>query len=1377
MPAPAYVNGKRGKTIRLQKAAKTFSESPESTRTDSGVSEQQQGVPEITDRYLAELDEKLRNKKIDHHERAQAANEVRQRLDDFQREHIASFWYSVEDLAGPGVPQPSRKAVLKLLKEVAKRCEDASLRKIYLSSTLELLRSLIEAGEITRSDPCLELLLSCLKECLSGAKTLLSDEDSALLKSVIEMILNVALDFPDKISSSSALMLIEIVMEAPICGTSRLKLIDFLSTFVAGSNFNDKRLISCIPDYVCKVVQEHDNLISSRNLHQIAILCERTSSRSKSASQATKLGFMLNTLAQSSCGSEFLDLLLDLGVDEQAKWDHLIELFACSFFESLLNQGGGRAQIDPYLNRLYYMKKDKINLKLMGNILEYFSGCKQTDIGGRLSTDSIIWSLVKSILSRLDERPVKNCFVNVLLKALNKNHSITPPSIDKMIQLICEQELPIDFSSLISLLSSRRRDVYDALSLNAVATRVLAPDIPQQCQWELLDLLLSLVQDPEFKLLTDRKLLFSLIENVFLRGRTIKFNNAELLLVSNLTFQCLQRLPAEYFTPLIHDQILLDIKAILTKRKRRKSIVNTIGHFGRNKQADDQPLLKVDVLVECLVKSFIWSATDVSGEKTLLLFDALNDVYVVAEKGEHEKTLLTIARAMVRIRCDSDGLFYFANPKDAVGISSALGRFKQDLTDKDEDVKWSFPEKVPYIDESLLNQRNKSVLFAGSDKSQDGCINMAHWLAIAVNTIKAPIAWDIYSYLITHLCSQMSEVALFHDHPGLVNDFKNVICEHLTRSLPTTVEMEGSTTRCDLQAAFVRNLSSVLAYHPYEPKTFADEIIRAIVIGLSSWEKTLIPVLHILSVSCFEVPLSVQKNLSPMLLQIQKRITNVYAIPSILEFFLALKNSPTVITNLRTDEIKRIFAIVFKLIENSVDLTLRSKARDDVASKPKLRQPQNQEYEVDVSSSTQTFLVGEPMADFYEYQSFIVLTSWFLCLDSARKKELFPFVISGLHKLQNVEGLQYDVLAHIDFVTRSQFISQGHWNIDDGDSEVNDTARWIYKSTLISIEAKGRKVIITVWKPTCTLSFGFEPIAKLEQPTYDLFGFENRQLLKTEFDDLSVEDCSKPKALLVQLCYLLGIPESEQDQMLRIPNDPILTRSINSLRRIPNKELQKAGIVYIGKNQNSEVQVLSNAEGSYQYNFFLNEMGYFIKLSEKSKLFYTGGLENELDGEYALIWSDEISQIAFHTTTLMPNGSEPSSKKKHVGNNFVNIFYDESGLPDFNFNIIKSQFTFISIVITPQTSGEPNKVAEHYKVKLYRRTGTPGLSSCAHFKIITRPNLARYVRHISQIANALALKTHEQHSPYACSAWGIRCKHLDTIRERVVRSHSATPSS
>lgn len=165
---------------------------------------------------------------------------------------------------------------------------------------------------------------------------------------------------------------------------------------------------------------------------------------------------------------------------------------------------------------------------------------------------------------------------------------------------------------------------------------------------------------------------------------------------------------------------------------------------------------------------------------------------------------------------------------------------------------------------------------------------------------------------------------------------------------------------------------------------------------------------------------------------------------------------------------------------------------------------------------------------------------------------------------------------------------------------------------------------------------------------------------------------------------------------------------------------------------------------------------------------YTGGLdtENNMDGEFTRYWRGKFTQMVFHVVTMMNNSNTIQQnenlsdieiqrlidmKKRHIGNNYVNIFFDESG-NEFNFNLIKSQFNFLSIVISPHTLSndftisdlhkKSNSNSKFFKVKTYRRGGIPPLFGTSHYKLISENELATFIRTTAILANIFANTWH-----------------------------------
>lgn len=135
-------------------------------------------------------------------------------------------------------------------------------------------------------------------------------------------------------------------------------------------------------------------------------------------------------------------------------------------------------------------------------------------------------------------------------------------------------------------------------------------------------------------------------------------------------------------------------------------------------------------------------------------------------------------------------------------------------------------------------------------------------------------------------------------------------------------------------------------------------------------------------------------------------------------------------------------------------------------------------------------------------------------------------------------------------------------------------------------------------------------------------------------------------------------------------------RAIKVLDHIPPYETHKVGVVYVDKAQTTELQILSNTYGSSRYLDFLRGLGPLLCLRDAPPdMVYLGGLDRSgPDGEFAYCYHDDITQVIFHVVTMMPTdlAADPScsNKKRHIGNDFVTIVYNDSG-SEYKFGTIK----------------------------------------------------------------------------------------------------------
>ena len=173
-----------------------------------------------------------------------------------------------------------------------------------------------------------------------------------------------------------------------------------------------------------------------------------------------------------------------------------------------------------------------------------------------------------------------------------------------------------------------------------------------------------------------------------------------------------------------------------------------------------------------------------------------------------------------------------------------------------------------------------------------------------------------------------------------------------------------------------------------------------------------------------------------------------------------------------------------------------------------------------------------------------------------------------------------------------------------------------------------------------------------------------------------------------------NMPDSEKPMLINTSNKSIES-SLKILDRIYPHETHKIGILYVGGGQASdEIAILANSFGSLRYADFLHGLGSLICLRDVDRqTTFVGGLDAEDgDGDYAYMWEDDVMQVIFHVATLMPNhpDTDPkcNKKKRHIGNNFVAIVYNNAGdSNEYKLGTVKGQFIYACVIMTPQDQG------------------------------------------------------------------------------------------
>uniref|UniRef100_A0A7M4FAZ8 Tuberin n=1 Tax=Crocodylus porosus TaxID=8502 RepID=A0A7M4FAZ8_CROPO len=240
----------------------------------------------------------------------------------------------------------------------------------------------------------------------------------------------------------------------------------------------------------------------------------------------------------------------------------------------------------------------------------------------------------------------------------------------------------------------------------------------------------------------------------------------------------------------------------------------------------------------------------------------------------------------------------------------------------------------------------------------------------------------------------------------------------------------------------------------------------------------------------------------------------------------------------------------------------------------------------------------------------------------------------------------------------------------------------------------------------------------------------------------------------------------ESNKPLLLPNETF-ERSVQLLDQIPSYDTHKIAVLYVGEGQtNNEIAILSNEHGSYRYTEFLTGLGKLIELKDcQPDKIYLGGLDvcGE-DGQFTYCWHDDIMQAIFHIATLMPTKDLDKyrcDKKRHLGNDFVSIIYNDSG-EDFKLGTIKGQFNFVHVIITPLDY-------DCNLVTLQCRKDMEGLVDTSMAKIISDKNLPFVARQMALHANMASQVHHSRSNPTDTypSKWIARLRHIKRLRHRL----------
>lgn len=755
------------------------------------------------------------------------------------------------------------------------------------------------------------------------------------------------------------------------------------------------------------------------------------------------------------------------------------------------------------------------------------------------------------------------------------------------------------------------------------------------------------------------------------------------------------------------------------------------------------------------------------------------------------------ARLLCRLRASADDFIFISTPTNMDGLSASVGRNLFGVPDAEKyklTMLWWYPEAVSYLNEDNLDVAS-SVLKTkpANGKDEDNNLDISLWFDEMLRVIQNGAPWEIYSFIWAHLGPQLSNIQLFRDTGSGVQKLRASICDQIvdSKKIPS-VRFPNDVNRSDIKVTLIRTMSSLFSYHDSFSKQDEDFIVSSFVDGFSSSEKAIVPCIHGLTVSCYELPLSVKKFISKIFIILQARISNSAISPHILEFLVTLARLPSLTDNLNFDEVKIVFGIAMRYINGAIEL---SKQKEPAEAARPVMGPTVGSIQNTINSSDSKLL-----SQYLLVLAYNVIATWFLALPISQRKHMASFIIKPLRSiLVSSDTLKTQTLACLEMIYRFAYS-----NLDltlhtakRGPTlkKMTTIQRWIYGSSIVSIETDNKtgETQIIIRRPSGTSVFNLQ----MDPSAVPNWIEENIKKVKTTPTEILPDVYAKlPDALTPSDLFLrLMVPMETEHHVnpIRIPDEPALLRTINTVFDLTSVvDNHSVGVIYIAPGQRNEEEILGNSVGSTHYNKFLKGLGKLVRLKNNHKI-YRGGLNNvdDADGEYAYFWSDKITQLIYHVTTMIPNNpNDPqfTNKKRHIGNDFINIFFDESEIP-FEFGLVKSQFNFVNISITPMScifsssgvfiennnleSRKDKELKMFYKVRAICKPGLPSIFAACHLKIVSEDSLPAFIRNLSIVSSKFAA-VWSRRNP-SISSWQLRLEHINQLRENVLKSKQ-TPS-
>ena len=817
---------------------------------------------------------------------------------------------------------------------------------------------------------------------------------------------------------------------------------------------------------------------------------------------------------------------------------------------------------------------------------------------------------------------------------------------------------------------------------------------------------------------------------------------------------------------------------------------------------------------------------------------------------------LPALRLLIRLRCAEDNAISVTGNADSLGLAATLSRteatqsslYQSQLTNRASELVSSRGSRssnvsstvsgVPRVNIRISNGQDRSHkvvptpplwMYPGSPglprfppkypskvvfqytkgANEKTTLKLGEWLFIVIEILQRGGDWEVYSYVLVHLPSQLSNPTLFLNAIPHVQMLRSVIVSQLQSGKFPEPPLASGVRKGDIALCLIHSLTMLLGHSTSFSRAEQDDIVRALVIGISGWDRTARASIQSLAICCHTIPTSISKLLPKILQKMSQIITQSYLAMDILEFLGGLARLPSIYKNFREEEFRTVFAICIRYLEHSREQRLKLVGNTETGAD--YTSDRLSGLSVASGSTTDSSHLTDVHKDLPQYVfalAYHVMTVWFLSLKLTDRSSHVGWITRNLAWVDQHgnERMEEQSQVTLDMMYRCAYLDLGETvpstNFASSDGSIFKKT-WLLGLSIVTVETAASTGLTQLTKRQAsgtTYATYIQDTAPLPPhhvpPPIDVMSSLHESEARINIF---------PNHVFLQLTSTIA-PTPTPMEAICLPDDEATKRAISAFDRNDTVDGYKVGVIFIGRGQSTEAEILANTRGSAAFDTFLDGLGTKVQL--KGARFNTQGLDRELntDGLHSYAWRDRVAEIIFHVPTMMPtdlkNDPQCVNKKRHIGNDFVNIVFNESGLP-FKFDTFPSQFNCVNIIITPENSsvdrhgitdesaatpidgsilgktpkpGEPLGIEKeaYYTIQTISHASFPHISAAASYKLLPLSNLAALARQLALnsavFSNVWAHREGGEH----VSSWRNRLREIVKLRERFANTGTST---